>query len=169
MRMLGIAGPLLACGVVAGGAAVAHEGSPPSDVAADIRAAGATIFDGGAGGAAATSQALTQLVEVALRIGEDGKLPASTRGQLGAVLERARQGSVLDEEAGAALRKAYAALNGGAPFSPPANVSSLEAAAAHGRAQLERGIEELQAGRPSEAARDIVGVVIFVVTPMGRR
>jgi hypothetical protein len=165
MWMNAITGLFLASGLAAVGV---RGGSPGPDVAADIRAAGATIFAGG-GDAAATSQALTHLLEVAVRIGEDGKLPADARGELGTALDKVRQASVVDEQAAAAMRRAYVALNGGTPFSPPANVSSLETASAHGRAQLERGIGELEAGRPSEAARDIVGVVIFVVTPMGPR
>ena len=168
MRSFGRVVMVGAAWLTAAGAASAARTSTPADLATDIKTTGAAILDGGSGGPDTTKQALTHLVEIAFRIAEDGKLSESSRAKLNAAVEKVRHASAFDEQAGAALREAYTSLNGGVAFAVPASVSGLAAAAAYGHAQIDRGISALQGGRPADAARDVVGVVIFVVTPMGR-
>jgi len=48
----------------------------------------------------------------------------------------------------------------------PPEVGSIEQAKAYGRAQVDRGLAAVAAGRPQEAARELLGFVLLVVTPM---
>jgi hypothetical protein len=69
----------------------------------------------------------------------------------------------------AAAAEAYAALDRGAAFAFPKEVGTIEQAKAYGRGQVDRAVAAVSAGRPQEAARELVGFVLLVITPMERQ
>ena len=48
----------------------------------------------------------------------------------------------------------------------PQAVGSIEQARAYGRAQVDRSLAALAAGRSEEAVRELLGLVRLVITPM---
>jgi len=107
-------------------------------------------------------KAVHQLVKVAARIGEEGRLlPKAFRTK---VEEAAADPSAFEQRGIPALNEAYAALNGGRSFAFP-DVSNLDDAVAYGRQQVERASKALKAGRHEEAARELTGFILLVVTP----
>jgi hypothetical protein len=138
------------------------------DVAADLRATADLVLAGGSQGAADVHQALRHLVEITARVGRDGKLPAPVQAKLDAARTQTRSLSPLDDRARTALDEAYAALNRGQAFAFPRTVGSIEEAKAYGRGQVDRSLAALRAGPPEEAARELMGFILLVVTPMER-
>jgi hypothetical protein len=108
-------------------------------------------------------KAVHQLVRVAARIGEEGRLSKAFRTK---VEEAAAHSSDFEQRGIPALNEAYAALNGGRSFAFPA-VSNLDDTVAYGRQQVERASKALEAGRHEEAARELAGFILLVVTPQG--
>jgi hypothetical protein len=120
--------------------------------------------DGALNKASATAdriKAVHQLVKVAARIGEEGRLSKAFRTK---VEEAAAQSSAFEQRAIPALNEAYAALNGGRSFAFP-DVSNMDDTVAYGRQQVERASKALKAGRHEEAARELTGFILLVATP----
>jgi len=146
-----------------GGAAAAA----PPDVAGDIRTAADALLRGtGATSESETFGSLARLVDAAARIGEEANLPEPARARIEAARTTVKRLSPLDERSRAAVAEAYAALNDGRFFEFPASVHSIEEAKAYGRGQVDRCLAALSAKRPQEAARELLGLVLLVATPM---
>lgn len=142
----------------------AHAG----DLAADIRATADLMLAGGSEGPADVHQALRHLVAITARIGSDARLPAPVQAKLDAARAQAQSLSPLDDRVRTTLEQAYVALNQGRPFAFPTTVSSIDEAKVFGRGQVDRSLAALKAGRSEEAARELMGFVLLVVTPMER-
>ena len=110
--------------------------------------------------------ALRGLVGNAGDLGRQAGLPGPAQAKLDAAGAEARRLSPLDHTVRAKLAEAYAALDGGRSFAFPKEVGSIEQARAYGRGQVDRSLAALDAGRPQEAARELVGLVLLVITPM---
>lgn len=110
--------------------------------------------------------ALRHLLEIAGGLGREARLPAKEQASLDAAGAEARRLSPLDAAVRAKVAEAYAALDGGRPFTFPKAVGSIEQAKEYGRGQVDRSLAALAAGRPQEAARELVGLVLLVITPM---
>jgi hypothetical protein len=110
--------------------------------------------------------ALRRVIEIAGGLGREAHLPAAAQAKLDAAAAEARRLSPLDGAVRAPLLEAYAALDGGRPFAFPKEVGSIEQAKAYGRGQVDRSLAALAAGRSREAARELVGLVLLVITPM---
>jgi hypothetical protein len=106
-------------------------------------------------------KAVQQLVKVAVRIGEEGRLSRTFRTK---VEEAAAHSTDFEQRGIPALNEAYAALTGGRSFAFP-DVSNLDDTVAYGRQQVERASKALRAGRHEEAVRELTGFILLVVTP----
>lgn len=134
------------------------------DFAEDIRdAAGRLLAEGGPGD---VHEALRRLVAVAAGVGREAHLSTPVQAKLDSASAQAGRLSPLDERSRAAVAEAYAALNGGRAFAFPPSVASIEQAKAYGRGQVDRSLAALSAGRSEEAARELLGFVLLVITPM---
>ncbi len=157
----------LAAAVLLGFAAVfslpASAASP--DRAADIRKTAGDALKAGAP-KEETEKALTRLVFLAGEIGKDGKLAGPPRARLDAAAEKASKSSLFEPTTSAAVREAYAALNGSRPFAFPEGVKGIDDAKTLFRTLSEKSIQALKAGRTEEAARDLLGCVLAFITPM---
>ena len=158
-------GPILAlAGLAVLG--LAGAGSPATGVADDIRRTTDALLQGeGPGDVHAT---LRHLLEIAGDLGREARLAAPAQSKLDAALAEARRLSPLDAAVRAKAAEAYAALDQGRAFAFPKEVASIEQAKAYGRGQADRSLAALSAGRPQEAARELVGLVLLVITPMER-
>jgi len=152
----------LGAGWLAGTPASADAG----DVARDIRATADRLLAGGSEGPGEVQEPLRHLIEVAAGVGREGRLAAPVQAKIDSAAAQARRLSPLDERARAAVDEAYAALNQGRPFAFPKAVGSIEQAKGYGRGQVDRSLAALSAGRSEEAARELLGFVLLVITPM---
>ena len=135
----------------------------------DIRRTTDPLLQGGSREPGDALAAMRHLLEIAGDLGREARLPAPVQAKLDAASAEARRLWPLDEAVRATVAEAYAALNQGAPFAFPKQVGSIEQARAYGRGQVDRSLAALSAGRPQEAARELVGLVLLVITPMERR
>jgi hypothetical protein len=136
------------------------------DVARDIRATADRLLAGGSDAPGEVHEALRHLIEIAAGVGREAHLPAPVQAKLDSASAQAHRLSPLDERARAAVSEAYAALNEGRPFAFPKAVGSIDQAKGYGRGQVDRSLAALSAGRSEEAARELLGFVLLVVTPM---
>jgi hypothetical protein len=136
------------------------------DVAGDIQATADRLLADASPAPGDTLAALGHLVETAAGVGREAHLPAAVQAKLDAASEQARTLSPLDARVRAAVDEAYAALNAGRAFEFPKSVGSIEQAKAYGRSQIGRCLAALSAGRAEEAARELLGLVRLVITPM---
>ena len=155
--------------VTAGLAALGFAGgalSGAGDVAGDVRQAVKELLASDSQGPGEVHEALRRVLDVAAGLGREASLPAPAQARLDAASAQARRLSPLDERSRAAVVEAYAAVSGGRAFVFPPEVGSIEQAKAYGRAQVDRSLAAVAAGRPQEAARELLGFVLLVVTPM---
>jgi hypothetical protein len=153
--------------VALGGLAVLGVAAAASPGASeDIRRSGDVLLSASTREPGEVHAALRRLIEIAGDLGREARLPAAAQAKLDAAAAEARRMSALDGAVRAAMLEAYPALDGGRPFAFPKEVGSVEAAKAHGRGQVDRSLAALAAGRPQEAARELVGLVLLVITPM---
>jgi hypothetical protein len=95
-----------------------------------------------------------------------GSFPAGFQSEIRGALEIFRRGSILDQQGGDKLRKAYALLNAGKPFQMPAEISSIAQAVEYGRSQIRSALAQVKAGQNADAARPLLEVILMVITPM---
>ena len=95
-----------------------------------------------------------------------GSFPAAFQDEIRGALEIFRRGSILDQQGGDKLRKAYALLNGGKPFQIPAEISSIAQAVEYGRTQVRSALAQVKAGKDADAVRPLLEVILMVITPM---
>jgi hypothetical protein len=148
---------------------LARAATPATGVADDIRRTTDQLFQGGSSEPGDVHTTLRHLLDIAAGLGREARLPAAAQAKLDAASAEARRLSPLDEAVRAAAAEAYAALNRGAAFAFPKEVGTIEQAKAYGRGQVDRAVAAVSAGRPQEAARELVGFVLLVITPMGRQ
>jgi hypothetical protein len=142
--------------------------TPATGVGDDIRRTTDALLQGGSGGPGDTHAALRHLLEIATGLGREARLPPNVQAKLDAASAQAHRLS-LDAAVQAAVADAYAALNQGEAFALPKAVGNIEQARAYGRGQVDRALAAVSAGRPQEAARELVGFVLLVITPMEAR
>jgi hypothetical protein len=111
-------------------------------------------------------KALAHLVAVAGEIAKDAKLAGPPRAKLDAAVERTAKAGPMDPASALAISEAYAALNGGRAFAFPPDVKGVDGATALVRSLSEKSVKALEAGRAEGAARDLLGCVLAVITPM---
>ena len=145
---------------------LAGTASPATGVGDDIRRTTEPLLAGGSSGPGDVHATLRHLVEIACDLGREARLPAPVQAKLEAATAEARRLSPLDERSRAAVAEAYAALSDGRAFEFPASVHSIEGAKAYGRGQVDRCLAALSSGRRQEAARELLGLVLLVITPM---
>ena len=145
---------------------LAGAASPATGVGDDIRRTTDPLLQGGSSGPVDAHAALRRLLEIARDLGREARLPAPAQAKLDSASAEARRLSPLDQAVRATVAEAYAALNQGEPFAFPKAVGSIEQAKAYGRGQVDRSLAALSTGRPHEAARELVGFVLLVITPM---
>jgi hypothetical protein len=136
----------------------------PADLGAEVKTTAGIVLTGERPGA--IPEALVRLVTLASRIAAEGKLPEAVRTKLEAARTAARPEGLLGEKSQASLREAYALLNEGRPFAMPAGVDGLDTLMAHGRKQVDRSTAALAKAKPAEAARELVGFILLVITPL---
>ena len=105
-------------------------------------------------------------ISLAGSVAKDAKLPGPARAKLDAAVEKTTNAGPMDPASVAAISEAYAALNGERAFTFPPDVKSVDGAKALFRRLSERSVRALEAGRAGEAARDLLGCVLAVITPM---
>jgi hypothetical protein len=162
MRKKGTALALAGLGVLW----LAGTASPATDVGDDIRRTTSPLLQGDPSGSVDAHSILRHVLEIAGDLGREARLPAPTQAKLDAASTEARRLSPLDSAVRAKVAEAYAALDQGRAFAFPKEVGSIEQAKAYGRGQVDRSLAALSAGRPQEAARELVGLVLLVITPM---
>ncbi len=135
----------------------------------DIRRTTDQFLQSGSGGAGDVHAPLRHLLDIAADLGRDARLPAPAQAKLDAARAQARRVSPLDGAVRAAAAEAHAALNDGRAFAFPKEVGSIEQAKGYGRGQVDRAVAAVTAGRPQEAAREVVGFVLMVITPMEKK
>jgi hypothetical protein len=145
---------------------LAGAASPATGVGDDIRRTTDPLILAGSSGPGDVHATLRHLLEIAGGLGREARLPAPTQAKLDAAAAEARRLSPLDGAVRAKVAEAYAALDQGRPFVFPKEVGSIDQAKAYGRGQVDRSLAALSAGRPQEAARELVGLVLLVITPM---
>jgi hypothetical protein len=145
---------------------LAGAASPATGVGDDIRRTTGPLLQDGSSGPGDVHATLRHLLEIAGDLGREARLPEPTQAKLDAAAAEARRLSPLDGAVRATVAEAYAALDQGRPFTFPKTVGSIEQAKAYGRGQVDRSLAALSAGRPQEAARELVGFVLLVITPM---
>jgi hypothetical protein len=134
--------------------------------AEDIRGTTDRLLAGGSQGPEDAEAALRRLLDITAGIGREAHLSAPVQARLDAASAQAHGLSPLDARVRASVDEAYAALNGGRAFDFPKSVGSIEQAKAYGRSQVDRSLAALSAGRAEEAARELLGLVRLVITPM---
>jgi len=135
------------------------------DLAADLRANTRRLIRGG-DGSCDLERVLTNLLDIAVRIGREGRLAPPLQATLEAALVRIKAGPALGDETRHAFAVAYAALHEGREFCFPAEVHSIDDARAAAQAEVDRSIRALEEGRPHEAAGALLAMLMMVVTPM---
>ena len=143
------------------GAATAATG-----VGDDIRRTTDQFLQSGSGGPGDVHAPLRHLLDLAADLGREARLPAPAQAKLDTARAEARRLSPLDAAVRTATAEAYAALNDGRAFAFPKEVGTIEQAKGYGRGQVDRAVAAVTAGRPQEAAREVVGFVLLVITPM---
>jgi hypothetical protein len=98
-----------------------------------------------------------------------GSFPAGFQSEIRGALEIFRRGSILDQQGGDKLRKAYTLLNAGKPFQMPAEISSIAQAVEYGRNQVRSALAQVKAGKNADAVRPLLEVILMVITPMEAR
>jgi hypothetical protein len=141
-------------------------GPEPVDLPREIQSAAGMLLTGTPPEQAAAEEALARLVRAAGVISREAGLPESSRTKIEAVCDRSLRESFLNEEASAALNEAYEPLNGGRGFVFPESVASITAARDYGRQQIAGALAALKAGDSADAARELLGFVLLVTTPM---
>jgi hypothetical protein len=154
----------LAAAIVLG--PTATRADPPDAPAKAIRAAADALLEGTARGPGEPEASLTRLVDEAARITDQAALPSAAKARIDAVRSDARRYPLLDDRARRDLAEAYAALNAGRAFEFPKSVASIDQAKAFGRGQVNRALAALAASQGERAARELIGFVLLVVTPM---
>jgi hypothetical protein len=139
---------------------------PATGLGDDIRRTADPMLQGGSSGPFDAHAILRHLLEIAGDLGREARVPVPTQAKLDAAVAEARRLSPLDSTVRATVAEAYAALNEGRPFTFPKEVGSIEQAKAYGRGQVDRSVAAASGGRPAEAARELVGLVLLVITPM---
>lgn len=147
---------------------VAGAASPATGVGDDIRRTADPLLQGGSRGPGDAHAILRHLLEIAGDLGREARLSAPAQAKLDAAVAEARRVSPLEVPVRAKVAEAYAALNEDRPFTFPKEVGSIEQAKAYGRGQVDRSVAAVSAGRPREAARELAGLVLLVITPMER-
>jgi hypothetical protein len=147
---------------------LAGAASPATGVADDIRRTADPFLQSGSGGPGDAHGALRHLLGIATDLGREARLSAAAQAKLDAARAEARRLSPLDQALRATVAEAYRALSQGAPFVFPKEVGTIEEAREYGRGQVDRSVAALSAGRPQEAARELVAFVLLVITPMER-
>lgn len=137
-----------------------------TDVGDDIRRTTDPFLQGNSGLAGDAHAPLRHLLDIAADLGREAGLPAPAQAKLDAARAQAGRLSPLDGTVRAAAAEAYAALDEGRAFAFPKEVGTIEQAKAFGRGQVDRALAALSARRPQEAAREVVGFVLLVITPM---
>lgn len=132
----------------------------------EIRGATATLLEAGSRPHGDVHAALRSLLDVAAGLGREARLAAPAQAKLDSAAAQAHRLSPLDDAVRASVSEAYAALDGGRPFVFPKEVRTIEQARAYGRGQADRGLAAASAGRPKEAAQELLGLVLLVITPM---
>lgn len=156
---------LAVAGVMGVGLTTRAQGTAP-DRARAIESAVGPLLGPGPSEPAAGTQAVRRIIEIAAEIGQDARIPAPARAKLTAAADLARSLSPLDARCVAAIHGAYTSLGPGRPYEFPAEAKSIEAARVAGRAGIDRALAALRAGRSEESARELLGVVLLVSTPM---
>jgi hypothetical protein len=95
-----------------------------------------------------------------------GSFPAGFQDEIRGTLEIFRRGSILDQQGGDKLRKAYTLLNAGKPFQMPAEIPSIAQAVEYGRTQIRSALAQVKAGKNADAVRPLLEVILMVITPM---
>jgi hypothetical protein len=157
---------LAVVGAVGVGGLTANAQGTQSDKAKAIQSAAGPLLGPGPSRPDEGTQAVRRVIEIAAEIGQDGRVPASARAKLTAAADLVRSQSPLDARCVAAVNEAYSALSGGQAFKFPAGVASIESARTEGRAQIDRAVVALRAGRAEESVRELLGFVLMVATPM---
>lgn len=145
---------------------LAGAASPATGVADDIRRTTDPFLQNGSSGPGDAQGALRHLLGIAVDLGREARLPAAGQAKLDAASAEAHRLSPLDQTVRVKVAEAYQALGQGAPFVFPKEVGSIERAREYGRGQVDRSVAALSAGRPQEAARELLGFVLLVITPM---
>lgn len=147
---------------------IAGAAPPATGVGDDIRRTADPLLQGGSRGPVDADAVLRRLLEIAGDLGREARLYPPAQAKLDAAVAEARRLSPLDDAVRAKVAEAYAALDEGRPFTFPKEVGSIEQAKAYGRGQVDRSVAAVSAGRPAEAARELAGLVLLVITPMDR-
>ena len=145
---------------------LAGAATPATGVGDDIRRTTDELLQGASGGPGDVHTALRHLLEIAAGLGREARLPAPAQAKLDTASAQAQRLSPLDGAVRTRVAEAYAALNQGGAFAFPKAVGSIDQAKAYGRGQVDRALAAVSAGRPLEAARELVGFVLLVITPM---
>ncbi len=145
---------------------LAGPASTATGVGDDIRRTTDQFLQSGSGPSGDVHAPLRHLLDIAADLGREARLPAPAQAKLDAARAQARRVSPLDGTVRAAAAEAYAALDEGRAFAFPKEVGTIEQAKAFGRGQVDRALAALSARRPQEAAREVVGFVLLVITPM---
>jgi hypothetical protein len=147
----------------------AVQGASAPDVAtlsASIRDGAAVLLADEPGPGKSPEKAATGLIRTASLLAHDAALPKAVQSRLEAAAAGVRDERAPDEKVAEELRSAYEALNGGRAFALPSEVKSMKALKEHGRGQVDRCLAALAAGKHQEAARELAGFLLLVLTPM---
>lgn len=115
------------------------------------------------------SQGFLLLVESIDIAAAGGSFPAGFHDEIKGALEILRRASILDQQAGEKLRRAYALLNAGKPYQIPAEISSIDQAVEYGRAQIRSALTQVEAGKNAAAVKPLLETILMVITPMEAR
>jgi hypothetical protein len=155
-------------GAIGVGGLTANAQGTQSDKAKAIESAAGPLLGPGSSQPEEGTQAVRRVIEIAAEIGQDPGIAATARAKLTAAADLARSSSPLDARCIAAVHEAYTSLPPGQSYQFPAGVTSIEAARVAGRAQIDRGVVALRAGRAAESIHELLGFVLLVATPMER-
>jgi hypothetical protein len=142
----------------------AGNSSGPDALAEKIQKASSLLL--GSDKSADKEQGFLLLVESIDLAAAGGGFPAGFQGEIRGALDLCRQGSILDQEAGEKLRKAYALLTEGRSFQMPAEISSIDQAVEYGRTQIKSALDKVNAGKNADAVKPLLEVILMVITPM---
>ena len=111
------------------------------------------------------SQGFLLLVESIDLAAAGGSFPAGFQDEVSGALEIFRRGSILDQQGGEKLRKAFTLLNSGKSFQMPAEISNIAQAVEYGRTQIQSALAQVKAGKNADAVRPLLEVILMVITP----
>jgi hypothetical protein len=112
------------------------------------------------------NQGFLMLVESVDLAAAGGGFPAGFQEEIRGALEILRRGSILDQQGGEKLRKAYALVNSGKSFQMPAEIASINQAVEYGRSQIGAALTQVKAGRNAAAVKPLLEVLLMVIMPM---